>query len=599
LTALKGLGKVCLGMGRVAEVEVPLREAIALGKEIELSPRELVRLYYWLGDALYWLNRVDEMLRIAEEGLALLGDDVESVEGALMNGHIAIAHLLKGDIARGKEFAYRTAEFILRLPYVEELRPVYGHIQTAYERDRNVDEALRWGHILEQKARAKGDLRGQAAAFEYLGGTRAAIGDLRTGLDQTRRAFELYTRIGDVKHQGWTLRKMAWILLRLGDQQLAERHWKRYLEIAQATGLGRELAIAYEFGGLVSLCRGSWEEANARFEEGLALYRELGVSLNQGWIHYGLGQTYLARKDWAQAVKQFQRALDLLRDEAWGQVGFSIALPLSGLERAQRDGKAFRAFCGRFRQEHPQAGKLSSMQWYLDQARARADVPSLYHDDFAADLAPEWTWHDPFGDCSYSVGNGLEIRTVNGRGLWGINQSAPRLLRPAEGDLAIQTACVPASDSKPVTGGLLIWKDKRNYLCLDRGSLGTQDTVFMSCLDGVDFIAGRGRLPIESASWTGRVFLRLERREGQVSALCSIDGESWFTVGHAAFPAPDPVQVGLYAGDMAHPIIYPGMYPKGTAVCFESFDLWTKAEQGIPSSKLDMLRDRCAAACSE
>jgi tetratricopeptide (TPR) repeat protein/regulation of enolase protein 1 (concanavalin A-like superfamily) len=496
-----------------------------------------------------------------------------------MNGHIAVAHSFSmGDIARSKEFVYRTAQFIQRLPYVEELRPAYVHIQEAYQHDKNVKEALSWGHILEQKARARGDLRGQATALRYLGRTRVGMGDLSTGLDQARRSLELYTRIGDTKHQAWTLRDMTWALLHLGDQQLAEGHWKRYLETAQAAGLGRELAIAYELGGLVSLCRGRWEEAVARFEKGLSLHRELGISPNQGWIHIGLGQTYLARKDCAQAAKQFQRALDLLRDETSEQVSFGIVLPLSGLESAQCDGKAFRAFCRRFRQELPQASKLSSIQWYLEPAGARADVPSLYHDNFVADLAPEWTWHDPFGDCSYSVGNGLEIKTVNGRGLWGINQSAPRLLRPAEGDLAIQTVCAPASDRKPATGGLLIWKDKRNYLWLDRGTFGAQDAVFVGRLDNVDVAAGRGRLPIESAAWTGRVFLRLEREEGQVSALCSIDGESWSTVGQAAFPVKDPVQIGLFACGVGDLIVYPGLYPEGTATRFESFELWAGAE---------------------
>jgi hypothetical protein len=81
-------------------------------------------------------------------------------------------------------------------------------------------------------------------------------------------------------------------------------------------------------------------------------------------------------------------------------------------------------------------------------------------------------------------------------------------------------------------------------------------------------IFGRGRLPGE------RIALRLDRRAGAVTALCSADGEEWWSVGRAEFPAEDPVEVGLYACGMFNRLIYPGAYPEGTAIRFESFELW-------------------------
>ena len=32
-----------------------------------------------------------------------------------------------------------------------------------------------------------------------------------------------------------------------------------------------------------------------------------------------------------------------------------------------------------------------------------------------------------------------------------------------------------------------------------------------------------------------------------MNALCGADGKTWFTVGYAAFPVEDPVQVSLHA----------------------------------------------------
>jgi hypothetical protein len=53
-----------------------------------------------------------------------------------------------------------------------------------------------------------------------------------------------------------------------------------------------------------------------------------------------------------------------------------------------------------------------------------------------------------------------------------------------------------------------------------------------------------------------------------------LDGESWFTVGTVTFSVEDPVQVGVYAVGNIDRTVYRDAYPEGTAICFESFQLW-------------------------
>jgi hypothetical protein len=205
--------------------------------------------------------------------------------------------------------------------------------------------------------------------------------------------------------------------------------------------------------------------------------------------------------------------------------------------------------------------------------------------DHAHDLESEiqmgkWSWHDPFKDCTYKIQDGLEMRAANGRDLLRMNLSAPRLLRTVLGDWVVQTRCVPVSGQAlrlrsgqaPTIGGLVLWKDKENYLRLDRGAIGERDIYFGGCLDNRDLLIGRGRLPPGGSS--GRVFLRLERVGDRVSALCSVDGETWFTAGTVTFPAANPVQVGVHAIGQIDRTVYHGAYPDGTAVCHESFCLW-------------------------
>jgi regulation of enolase protein 1 (concanavalin A-like superfamily) len=179
----------------------------------------------------------------------------------------------------------------------------------------------------------------------------------------------------------------------------------------------------------------------------------------------------------------------------------------------------------------------------------------------------EWTWHNPFGDCSFVAQNGLEIYATNARDIWRLNLSAPRFLRTVAGDFAMQTACVPVAENRPAMGGLLLWKDKANFLRLDRGTGGKYEIFFLGCLNNGDVIIGRGRLPSE------RVFLRLEKLGSRVNALCSADGEEWFTVGHAEFPVEDAMEVGVHAIGSINRMVYPGAHPDGTAIRFEEFQL--------------------------
>jgi len=86
-----------------------------------------------------------------------------------------------------------------------------------------------------------------------------------------------------------------------------------------------------------------------------------------------------------------------------------------------------------------------------------------------------------------------------------------------------------------------------------------------------DVIIGRGRLDVDKS---GKVFLRLQRVGEKVNAFCSADGENWFTVGYASFPVADPLQVGLVAIGAIDRTVYHGAYPAGTAIRFESFELW-------------------------
>jgi regulation of enolase protein 1 (concanavalin A-like superfamily) len=226
------------------------------------------------------------------------------------------------------------------------------------------------------------------------------------------------------------------------------------------------------------------------------------------------------------------------------------------------------------------------LQWYLEPAETRAVfTPPLYRDRFEESLASDWVWEDPFADCCFSLQKGLEIRAANGRGLWHLNFSAPRMLRPIPKgmDWAAQTICDIVTNEMQAVGGLVLWRDRKNWLHLTRGAWSSNNVTLFGCVDNHDVVIGRGHLsivdPANRETGDARIWLRLECAGGQVKALCSADGQMWFMVGSVAFPAEEPAQIGLLATCRLHlgwmnRYVFRSSHPAGTAIRFESFTLW-------------------------
>jgi len=152
--------------------------------------------------------------------------------------------------------------------------------------------------------------------------------------------------------------------------------------------------------------------------------------------------------------------------------------------------------------------------------------------------------------------------------------SAPRLVREITGDFAIEVCISPASDQKPQIGGLLIWKDDKNYVCFERGKSNPYGLRFFGYINKEQRMVGRGFLPEESEV----THIRLERMGDEFSAYCSTDGENWLTCGKLKTQIDDPLQVGIYANGMIDRTIYCGEYKEGTATLFRGFRLWRREQ---------------------
>jgi len=304
--------------------------------------------------------------------------------------------------------------------------------------------------------------------------------------------------------------------------------------------------------GTVWLCRGLPERALEPFVQAVAVERSPRTLLPLAWCYLHLAMPQEATPLLHEAISRADGCPSVLADA------------LAGLEQVT-DGTTARNAQG----EGLDPGNRSQVRW-LPQPCCSGPFPCcLVRERFAEALPDGWRWHDPFGDAVWRVADGLIVEAPNDRNLWGLNHGAPRLLRTHGGGFALQAICSAASPHRPAIGGLVVWKDGQNYLRLDRGARGQDEVMFSGCVANQDRLFGRGRLP------AARLWLRLERTEEKVRALCSVDGSSWLAVGETEFPAADPVEAGLHAIGTIDRLIYPGPYPEGTAIRFENCEIWT------------------------
>lgn len=584
LKALRGLGESYQGIGKHAEAEEQFRQAIELGQRMELGIQELARLYSWLGESLVWQRRAAEMVEPAEEMLALLGENTETVEAALMNEMAGMGYRWRGNREKAHECIRRNTRFLQRLPYSEELRSAYASVLLLFSHEEdNLEEAMRWAQDYEERAQEHRDWRALGGVHEFRSGLLQVRGDIQGAVAALRRALEPYRKTGGVQHEYLCYMRLARDSLSLGDLANAERYAIKQRQAAEVMANKREIAVAWAATGKVLLSQGCWDEAATAFQRTAQMGLDDRDRRMREWAAYALGRSSLARGKREEARDWFQQAACAIEPDF-----FHLLDVLSGLEDACDDPEAFLAFCWSYRVRHPETRDLPFVQWHLERADPDSGFwnldsglpadPHQIRDAESKTRDVDWMWHDPFGDCSFTLRNGMEIRAANGRDLWHPNRSAPRLLRSIVGDFAIQVVGGSVSEGTPAIGGLLLWRGTDQYVRLDWGSRGPHQISFGGCLPGKqlpdqvrwgwqDVIVGRGRLPAH------RVVLRLERCGGSVRALCSTDGRCWFTVGRVEFPGEDPLEVGVYAVGAIDRWIYPGAHPQGTAIRFESLEL--------------------------
>ncbi|MFN2203550.1 MAG: hypothetical protein ACK2UO_20305, partial [Caldilineaceae bacterium] len=571
--ALRGLGQTYFGLTNVQQAEEHLRNAFDLGKKMELSPTELVRLLSWLEESVYWqeAHHADrEVLRIASEGLELLAKNDESVETALML-HYAATYLhdmgyphMAADVYTG-----RIEQIVRNQPYVDELRSIYMMIVSVHLNQKNLKSTAQWLRDFEEKTRHSGDLRGLGEAFFSSGVVQWARGDYANAINVLKRSYEQFMHIGDTGRAAWVSSVMAHIYLNMGQYAATESTIQRCDDLCvQDSSLDW---VGYRTNYLLSILNLQMGRAKEALSTVNSVIEIPSIRLATFKTAYANLRTEIlltlerCREAWEQAYASIPNAADAnapLTIWAGGGPPMDLRAPwaetIGKLQAASHYPDQFRSFCDNLRSEYSDTAPAFT-HWYLEPADLN---PAL--ENFVEPVSSEHLkWIDPYDDSVYTDnGDAIEMFAANGRELWLVNRSAPRLLFPVSGDFALETTVTAALDDRPAMGGLLLWHGDEDYVCLDWGHRRPDEISFEGCIANEDLVFGRGKLPGDN------IRLSLERKSDQVRALCSADGDTWFTAGKTTFAVEDDIQAGLFAIGHIDRAVTPGAFPEGTAIRF-------------------------------
>jgi regulation of enolase protein 1 (concanavalin A-like superfamily) len=149
--------------------------------------------------------------------------------------------------------------------------------------------------------------------------------------------------------------------------------------------------------------------------------------------------------------------------------------------------------------------------------------------------------------------------------------NAPRVVAPVEGDFVVHVRVdglfQPSSKStvkglsSRQAGGLIVWKDSKNYLVFQHratseGGYVTHQAVLEELVAGSKGVTRRQAIP------EGAMSLRLERKRGRIAAAYSKDGQEWKELQPVDTTwAEGELQVGVVAVSTstgAHPVKFDG-----------------------------------------
>ena len=178
-------------------------------------------------------------------------------------------------------------------------------------------------------ARAAGDVRGEAEAFNYIAYAHRNQSNLALSRTDALESVRLYERAGDRWGQAQGFNTLG--LIEADDGRFAEalEYHLKALAIREADGDKEGLSYTFNNLGNVYRSMGEFQKALDYHEQGLKLKVELGNKSSEAYSHQNMGLVYFATKDYGKALAAYHRAL-AIREQLKDSRAIAVSLNAIG-----------------------------------------------------------------------------------------------------------------------------------------------------------------------------------------------------------------------------------------------------------------------------
>jgi len=559
LSILESLGDVYFLIGKIDEALQSYESSLEYSKD----NRKRADIYRKIANVYGSKLQFDMVLKYIDAAIEELGDDTRSVEMARIYYEAMGLNFFPArpghDLNKALDYGFKALNIVDGTEYKRELVQTCITIGSIYAWNGDSEKAI---HYIQKGLGPSQEiddihLVGEAhhsAGFVY------QFTDWRMSVKHFKESIEIFKKVGNINGMAhsyhWLGITYYW---RAKDSESAIKCFKECIELDRERKFPFDTGYASAHLSEIYRDKGEWDEALNYALEALNIgmttgYQDPFLATSICEVLMGV---YLAKDELAKVLEYFKQGLHMSIDM---QFGVKLNALLSFAEEIYHktgNSDEFVLFCRETIEIN--AEKLKEMkltQWYLEPKKLSEYFTRIvFSDEFDSSiLRSEWQWVNPKGDCSYEFNiepSWLLIRATFGCNLHNnLNFNAPRLIQEISGDFAIEMKMASVDEATMTVGGILVWKDERNYICLERGSFGigkaTSDQYgkdeirLLGSVDGNWDHFGRGMLVSDV------IYMRIERIDDTLSAYCCQDGENWLTCGEMSFPVDDPIQVGIH-----------------------------------------------------
>ena len=240
--------------------------------------------------------------------------------------------------------------------YWAEASSSYGEASWAARSSGQLQRSLSYAQRALETAEKARDPLLQTRAIYRLTSVHAALRQSAKAKEWAEQGLKVAKQLspgpGREGFEGEFYRLLGSEFLRIGDLQKAIEYLSYSLQIQEkrlsffetrrygqsspeAIPLAQHLLL-FSLNYLASAYRlaGRLEDAIAAYEKGIALIKRSGVKTNgEGDLYQGLGQVYLAQKDYSRALENLTKALQMAEERRWASVIYTASSQIGDLYR--------------------------------------------------------------------------------------------------------------------------------------------------------------------------------------------------------------------------------------------------------------------------